>query len=269
VNDEPPITRVDAELVTPGPADRLAHLGLHRGLIIRRSLLIGAMRGFFPLPVVDEQIANRLLGGLYGRLARGRQVDLPAASAAALYPNGGIVANLTIASAAVLIASFAGRKFLALLAAGRGADEMAATFYRATLFDHYCATLHVGGPITLAEAGRLREAIETEIKEMSLGPGLVAFREGGKVLGRNMLEAPRWLSQRIAALAERFIRTGGNPDVVDAVVEPAQGGDEPWLERAARSVEEALGRAGSEHLDKMIAGFEGRLRAEQERSGTD
>lgn len=269
MSDQPPITRVDAELVTPGPAESLAHLAVHRGLIIRRALLIGAIRGFFPVPVVDERIASRVLAGLYGKLAVGRQVDLPVAAAGALAANGGALANLTIASAAVLIATFAGRKFLALLAAGRGADEMAATFYRATLFDHYCAKLHVGGPITVAEAGRLRAAIETELKEMSLGPALTAFREGGKVLGATLLEAPRWLSQRIAALAERFVRTGGNPDVVDAVVEPDEGGDEPWLEGAARSVEEALGRAGGEHLAKMIATFEHRVRGEQESPRTD
>ena len=55
---EPPVTRVAAEPVTPHDAGKLAHLGAHRGLIIRRSLLIGAIRGFFPVPMVDEQIAG-------------------------------------------------------------------------------------------------------------------------------------------------------------------------------------------------------------------
>ena len=146
---------------------------------------------------------------------------------------------------------------------------MAATFYRATLFDHYCAKLHVGGPITTAEAAALRAVVEAELQELSLGPALTAFREGSKVLGRTLLEAPRWLSQRLAALAERFVRSGGNPDVLDAVVEPVDAGDEPWLERAARTVEEVLGRAGSEHLAKMITTFEARLRAGQESPRAD
>jgi hypothetical protein len=260
VSDEPPITRVVAELVPPDEADRLAHLAAHRGLIVRRALLVGAIRGFFPLPVVDEQIANRVLAGLFGKLAAGRQVDLPAASAAVLSAHGGAAGNLTIAAAAVLIARFAGRKFLALLAAGRGADEMAATFYRATLFDHYCAKLHVGGPLGASEAARLHAAIEGELAEMSLGPALTAFREGGRVLGRTLLEAPRWLSQRIAGLAERFVRTGGNPDVLDAVIEP-QSGDDPWLERAARTVEDRLDGTASGHLAKLLASFERRWRS--------
>jgi len=260
MNKVPPITVIEAEPVTPSPRDLLAHLGTHRGLIVRRALLVGAIRGFFPVPMVDEQIARRLLAGLFGRLASGRQVDLPPAAASVLAADNDALANLTLAAAAVLVAKLAGRKFLALLAAGRGADEMARTFYRATLFDHYCAKLHVGGPLTAEAAGRLRGAIEAELGAMSLGPALTAFREGGRVLGRTLLEAPRWLSQRIAGLAERFVRTRGNPDVLDAVAEPADG-DDSWLERAARTVEESLAGAGSEHLAKLVASFERRWQA--------
>ena len=264
---EPPILVVDAEPVTPSARDQLAHLGTQRGLIVRRALLIGAIRGFFPLPMVDEQIASRVLAGLFGKLAGGRQVDLPPAAAAVLAAEAGTMANLTLAAAALLLARLAGRKFLALLAAGRGAEEMARTFYRATLFDHYCAKLHVGGPLTPDAAGRLRVAIEAELSAMTLGPALTAFREGGRVLGRTLLEAPRWLSQRIARLAERFVRTGGNPDVLDAVIEPSDD-DDTWLERAARTVEESLAGAGSDHLAKLVARFEARWRGQASQQST-
>ena len=258
---EPPVTQVTAEPVAPRATDRLAHLGAHRGLIVRRALLIGAIRGFFPVPVADEQIASRVLAGLLGKLAAGRQVDLPPTSGTVLAAGQGAAAGLTLAAAALLLARFAGRKFLALLAAGRSADEMARIFYLATLFDHYCAKLHVGGPITASDAARLRAAIEAELADLTLGPALTAFREGGRVLGRSLLEAPRWLSQRIARLAERFVRTGGNPDVVDAVVEPAEA-DDPWLERAARVVEDGIAGAGSEHMARLIDGFERRWHSE-------
>ena len=256
---EPTITHVAAEPVTPNQADRFAHLSLHRGMIVRRALLIGAIRGFFPVPMVDEQLAGKVRAGLYGKLAAGRQVDLPPAAAARLATKSGAAGSLSFAAAAALLAKFAGRKFLALLAAGRGADEMARTFCQATLFDHYCAKLHVGGPVTTEEASRLRATIEAEVRELPLGPVLTAFREGGRVLGRTLLEAPRWLSQRMAALAERFVHSGGNPDVLDAVPEPVSG-DDPWLERAARAVEEALARAGGEPLARLVENFEARWR---------
>jgi uncharacterized protein (DUF697 family) len=261
MNKEPLITVVAAEPVMPSARDQLAHLGSHRGLIVRRALLIGAIRGFFPVPMVDEQIARRVQAGLLGKLASGRQVDLPPAAAAELAAADGTAANLTVTAAVLLLARLAGRKFLALLAAGRGADEMARTYYRATLFDHYCAKLHVGGPLTADGAGRLRTAIEAELSTLTLGPALTAFREGGRVLGRTLLEAPRWLSQRIAQLAERFVRTGGNPDVLDAVVEPS-GDDDSWLERAARTVEEMLSGAGNDHLARLIASFEARWQSQ-------
>lgn len=253
-------TVVTAEVVASGDGDRSSHLAAHRGLIIRRALLIGAIRGFFPLPVLDERIAARVLAGLLRKVALGRQVDLPLPAVAVLTQGAEGARNLTLAAAALIIARFTGRKFLALLAAGRGTDEMARTFYVATLFDHYCAKLHVGGPMKVADATRLRTAIDDELAAMFMGPALTAFREGGRVLGRTLLQAPRWVSQRISALARRFVRTGGNPDVVDAVAEPSEG-DDAWLERAARTVEDALGGVGSEHLAKMIDSFERRWQA--------
>lgn len=253
-------TPVTAEVVNADESERFAHLAVHRGLIIRRSLLIGAVRGFFPLPVLDEHLAGRVLAGLLRKLASGRQVDLSPPAVDVLSRGKGAVGNLGVAALALLIARFAGRKFLAVLAAGRGTDEMARTFFVATLFDHYCAKLHVGGPLTVTDATRLRDAIDAEVAAMSLGPALTAFKEGGRVLGRTLLEAPRWVSQRISNLAERFVRSGGNPDILDAVADPAEG-DDPWLERAARTVEAALGGAGSEHLAKMLASFEERWAA--------
>jgi hypothetical protein len=253
------ITHVPAEPVSPHDADQLAHLGAHRRLIVRRALLIGAIRGFFPVPLADEQIARRVGAGLLGKLAAGRQVDLPPAAAAVLAADDSAASTLTLAAIGAVVAKFAGRKFLALLAAGRGADEMARVYYRATVFDHYCAKLHVGGPVTAEQAGRLRAAIDAEMGEMALGPALTAFREGGRILGRSLLEAPRWLSQRIVRLGERFVRSGGNPDVLDAVPEPPED-DDTWLERAGRAVEEALARTGGPHLAKLVGSFERRWR---------
>lgn len=248
---------VPAEPVDPKASEQLGHLAAHRGLIVRRALFVGAIRGFFPVPVVDEQLASRLGAGLLGKLAAGRQVDLPPAAAAVLAADDSAVATLTLTAVAAVVARFAGRKFLALLAAGRGADEMARIFYRATLFDHYCAKLHVGGPITAEQASRLRAAIDAEMRDMTLGPALTAFREGSRILGRSLLEAPRWFLQRITRLGERFVRSGGNPDVLDAVPEPPSE-DDTWLERASRAVEEVLARSGSAHLAKLIGSFERR-----------
>lgn len=258
------VTEVHAEPVTAVEPEQLAHLALHRGLIVRRALLSSAIRGFLPLPMVDDVLAGRVRAGLYAKLAAGRQVDLPPASAAILgqAKDQGTAAKLTFAAAAAVIAKFAGRKFLALVAAGRGADEMAQTFTSATLFDHYCAKLHVGGEITAAEATRLRRCLTTT-KASEASATLAAFREGSRMLGRSLLEAPRWVSQRITQLGERFVHSGGNPDVLDAFPEQASG-DTAWLDRAAHAVEETMARAGNEPLTRLVRDFEARWRSNED-----
>jgi hypothetical protein len=253
------VTEVRAEPVIVHDPEQLAHLALHRGLIVRRALLASAIRGFLPVPMVDDVMAGRVRAGLYAKVAAGRQVDLPPASAAVLaeVQGQGIAAKLTFTAAAAVIAKFAGRKVLALVAAGRSAEEMARTYYSATFFDHYCAKLHVGGEITEAQASRLRTILAVKASDVSLGPARAAFSEGSRILGRSLLEAPRWVSRRIAALGERFVHSGGNPDVLDAFPEEPSG-ENAWLDRAAHAVEAAMAQAGNEHLARIVRAFEER-----------
>jgi hypothetical protein len=251
-----------AEPVLPDASDRLGHLRAHRGLIVRRALLASAIRGFFPLPVADELLGRRIGAGLFQKVAALRQVDLPPDSAAILAAAGGpgTATSLSFAAAALLVAKFAGRKFLALLAAGRSAEDMARTYVRATLFDHYCAKLHVGGPITSAAAGRLCTCLDVGVAELSAGPVLEAFRGGARLLGQSLLEAPGWVWQKLAKLGERFVRSGGNPDVLDAF--PEQSVEETtWLDRAAQSVDQALARAGTGSIEEAVQRFEERFEA--------
>jgi hypothetical protein len=255
---------VHAEPVIVHDPEQLAHLLLHRGLIVRRALLASAIRGFLPVPMVDDVLAGRVRAGLYTKVAAGRQVDLPPASAAILAEarEQGAAAKVSFVAAVVVVAKFVGRKFLALVAAGRGAEEMAQTFTSATLFDHYCAKLHVGGQIAKADATRLRACLAAAGRGSARGPTLAAFREGSRVLGRSLLEAPRWVSQRIAALGERFVHSGGNPDVLDAFPEHASG-ETAWLDRAARAVEDAMAQAGNEHMTRLIRALEERWQSDE------
>ncbi len=259
MKDDPHITVVQAEPVLPDEADRFAHLQAHRGLIVRRALLASAIRGFFPVPLADDLLCGRIHAGLLQKLASLEQVDLPPDSAVVLVRAGGpgAAANLSLAAVAALVAKFAGRKFLALLAAGRSAEDMARTFLRATLFDHYCARLHVGGPITPATANRLAACLGVGLTDLSAGPVLDAFRDGARLLGRSLLEAPGWVMQRMRKLGERFVHSGGNPDVLDAFPEESPG-DNTWLDRAAVAVEEALARAGNGAVERAVREFEAR-----------
>src|SRR5438874_1545875 len=108
-------------------------------------------------------------------------------------------------TAATLVAlKLAWRKFFALLAIGRRAEDMVTTFQLGTLFDHYCSKLHVGGEIDRDQAMLLRTAIFAALAESERAALIGAFQEGGRVLGRSALEAPSWMSARIERAARRW-----------------------------------------------------------------
>jgi hypothetical protein len=255
---------VGAEQVrAPDPA-RLTHLGQNRALVVRRSLLATALGGFIPLPVMDDFVAGRVRAGLYVKLAASRSVDLPQSSADLLADprDGSALRNATVTAATLLALKLAWKKFFALLAVGRGAEDMAQTFQFATLVDHYCARLHVGGAIGRPDAAEMRRLIFATVDHTGKSALVGAFRDGGRTLGRSVLEAPRWVSERVQSYAERWARTGGRPDLdvaaaaADAAAQAAERDDARWLDRAARLVEERLAGLGNDYLGTLVDRFE-------------
>ena len=256
---DPP--KVVAEPVVPDRGPSLAHLPDNRRLIVRRTLLASALRSFLPVPGMDESLAGKIGAGLYVKLAASRNVDLPPESAAIL-GRGEIGPSSTVMkvmSAASMLARFAGRKVLALLAAGRGATEMAKEYQSAILFDHYCARFHVGGALPPEKAKALRAAIDHTVARLSRDALTRAFQEGSSTLGRTLLESPRWLANELSTLAERFVRSGGNPDVAESMGETFREGEAAWLDRATGVVEESLSRLGENHLESLVRAFESRI----------
>ena len=155
--------------------------------------------------------------------------------------------NATLTAATLLALKLAWRKFFALLAIGRRADDMATSFQLGMLFDHYCAKVHVGAAVDRSQAMALREAIFGALSESERQAFVVAFREGGRVLGRSFLEAPNWLSDRIRLAAERWAESGGKSTDPDEAAEAGDAGEEVrWLRSGGgdRRVPHGQGRAG-------------------------
>jgi hypothetical protein len=256
----PPVT---AEPVAPSDPRRLAHLGEHRSIIIRRALLSSALGGVIPLPVMDDYVASRVRAGLYIKIAAARHVDLPQSAADLLSDpkDGTALRNATVTAATLIALKLAWRKFFALLAAGRGADEMATTFQFGTLVDHYCARLHVGGAVTRGRAAELRVLIHDSIDATEKNVLVSVFRDGGRVLGRSVLEAPRWMTERLNSYAQRWAASGGRDAPFDPAADlppdEAQKTDK-WLDRAARVVEERMSGLGNDYLSGLVDRFEDR-----------
>ena len=247
--------------VVPGELD---HLAANRRFIVRRSLLATAVGGVVPVPVMDEYLAGRVKAGMLMKLAERRQVDLAASSAELLGDPRGTTAlrNATLTAATLLAIKLAWRKFFAILAVGRRAEEMASTFQLGTLFDHYCAKIHVGPGLDRARAVELRDVIHASLAEAERAAIVNAFREGSRVLGQTMLEAPAWANSKIERAARRWSQSGGtttDPIPGDEGDDGASGEDARWLDRASSEVEGRLG-LGQEYLVTLVRTFERRWR---------
>jgi hypothetical protein len=216
----PKLTSVEPERVEPRDPKQLAHLATNRGVIVKRSLMVTAVGAVIPVPVMDEYVAGRVRAGLLMKLAQLRNVDLPPSAAELMGDprEASMVRNATLTAITLVALKLAWRKIFALMAAGRGAEEMVSNFQYATLFDHYCATMHVGGPVDRQRAADLRKVMHATVERTEKATLTAIFRDGGKILGRSLLEAPRWVSLRLTSLAQRWVSTRGD---VSATFDPA------------------------------------------------
>jgi hypothetical protein len=259
-----PGTRAEAD------AERLDHLAANRRLIVRRSLLAAAVGGVVPLPVMDEYLAGRVRAGMMMKLAERRQVDLAQSSAELLAdPREGTTArNATMTAVTLLALKLAWRKVFALMAVGRRAEDMTTTFQIGTLFDHFCTKLHVGAGLDRTRAFQLRGVIHASVAEAEKAALVSVFRDGGRLLGRSMLEAPAWMSSRFERAAEQWIRSGGNPEAMNAAAASADAETDSenarWLDRATALVEGRLNSLGTSYLRTLVASFERRWQEAQQ-----
>jgi hypothetical protein len=254
-------------IVLPGGAGKIVpgeldHLVENRRLVVRRALLATAVGGVVPLPVMDDYLAGRVKAGMLMKVAERRQVDLAASSAELLGDPRGTTAthHATLTVAALIALKLAWRKFFAVLAVGRRAEEMATTFQLGTLFDHYCAKVHVGAGIDRERAALLRDVIHASLAQAERAALVGAFREGSRVLGQSVLEAPAWANAKIERAARRWAASGGT--TTDAAPGFDDGDDEArWLDRASGEVEGRLASLGQDYLVGLVRTFERRWRA--------
>jgi hypothetical protein len=205
---------------------------------------------------------------MLAKIAERRRVDLAPGSADLLGDarEGNTLRNVTLTAAALLALKLAWKKFFAVVAIGRRAEDMATSYQLGMVFDHYCAKVHVGGGVDRTQAAILRQVIFAALSESERQAFVGAFREGSKVLGRSFMEAPNWLSERIRLSAERWAESGGkstDPDDAPDIGEAAE--EVRWVDKAAAAVESRLGRAEQGYLAGLMHAFERHWRAAEAR----
>lgn len=250
---------VEVEAVTAADPERLRHLDANRMLIVKRSLLSSALGGALPIPILDDYFAIRIRAGLLMKLAQSRNVNLSASAAEVMAEGrpGSTLRSATMTAATLVALKLAWRKLSTMLAAGRGAEEAAASYESALLFDHYCARIHVGSEISRNRAAALRRTIHETVAQGNKDALVSIFRDAGRLLGRSMLQAPRWATQKLGALAQRYVLTRGNPDIdLPQTAGDDFGEDAPWLDRVSQAVEARIASLGNDFLGRLVDRFE-------------
>lgn len=151
--------------MTQALVHRRDHLARNRRMILGHTVA-STLSGLVPLPYVSEWLPAVVRRDLVRRIAESRGVDLDEA-ALRMIAEGEVAKPgwRTLISATPLL-RFAGRAVRATFMAWnvfRSSQGAARTFAMSTLFDHYCARLHVGGTLELEAARRLRKRMEKAV----------------------------------------------------------------------------------------------------------
>jgi hypothetical protein len=243
------------------------HLGEHRRMIILRSLAAGAA-GMTPLPLLDDWLVSVIERGTLRRIAEARQVDAsPEALRAVADGTTSPPTWKSLASASLLplIMKKTLRKAMVLFAAARRADDVLVYFAVATLFDHYCAQLHVGAGLDVAGGRQLRADMDAVLGKARGQVVSRLFRRALAATGRAAVRAPLELADIASAGLLTRLRGKGEVHEAEAVelVEGAvqKAGERGFLGKIAAAVDAGVSTAGQEYVQHIVAAFEERQKS--------
>lgn len=242
--------------------------GQRRGILARA--IAASIAGVLPVPVLDDWAVGAILGTGYKRLAAAHGVDLDDDAARALVfgpAEPPAIAKIAIAGVLARVIGRAAKRMMLVVATVNRARSAARTYVAMTLFEHYCARLHLGPAIDHATAMALRDeiarAIDTTPGALSFHP----FRRGALAAARATLRAPLELADLASGgalrrlLARRSEVTEAEAvDELDQAIERAVAG-KGFLARAVAAVELQLSSEANPFLDGAIDTLDRRWRA--------
>jgi hypothetical protein len=239
------------------------HLGEHRRMIVLRSLAAG-LAGMTPVPLLDDWLVAVIRRGTLRRIAESRQVDLtPEALRAVADGESAPPTWKSLASAGLLplIMKKTLRKAMILFAAARRADDVVKSFAVATLFDHYCAQLHVGAGLDLQSGRALRRDMDAVVGRARGHVVGRLFRRALSAAGRAAIRAPLELADIASAgllTRRRHKEEVHEAEAVELVEGAVQRSERGFLGKIAAAVDAGLSTVGQEYVKHIVATFEDR-----------
>jgi hypothetical protein len=247
--------------MTKALARSTEHLAAHRGLVVSHAVASAAV-GLLPIPYVDEWLPSLVRRAMIRRIAEDRGVDLDEDAVRELAdgrvppPKWSHLVNL----APLLRTARRGlRRIFMAFVVYRRADSASRTFALGTLFDHYCARLHVGAGLDATSARELRGRIDAVVASPSAGLGGYLFRRGLGAAARATVRAPSEIFHALTFNKLRRLASGSEVEAeeeLEDALEASAKDEGSFLRRAARSVDQQLGVAGGGWVAGLVEELE-------------
>lgn len=244
-----------------------SYLGDNRRLIIGRALAAAAA-GALPVPLVEDWMSSRIARGTIRKIAESRSVDLDDGAIRAVAdgptppPEWAEIAGGTLAFK--LIAR-SWRKLVLVYLAARRAQAATRHYLVGTLFDHYCARLHVGMGLDAAGGREVRALIDQAIARTPGGMGRRIFRRGVLSAARASVKGPVRLADTVTGGMVRRLLTRGDEveaeQVVDDAIQRQLESKKSFLARSAAAVELQLAAEGNPYIERLLEVFDELWRA--------
>jgi hypothetical protein len=243
--------------MTAGPLVRTAaHLAPHRRMILAHSVAAAAA-GIVPIPYLDEWLPSVIRRAMLRRIAAAHQIDIDEDALREL-ADGPISPpswrHLVALGPFLRTARRGLRTAFIAFNLYRRADGASRTFALGTLFDHYCARLHVGIGLDGAAARALRLRIDHAVGKRTPSLGAYLFQRGFAATARATLRAPVELWR--ALLARPADAEAEELAVEDAIDASLAAGPSSFLARTVRAVDRQLGALGSGWVAGLVDALE-------------
>jgi uncharacterized protein (DUF697 family) len=248
------------------------HLRLNRRLVIGRSLSAAAA-GALPVPVLEEWLTSSVLRGMVKKIADANSVDL-SDEAVRRIADGDVkppqwsemVGGALLGRATTRALR---RVFFVVLAARRG-QAAARYFLLGTLFDHYCARLHVGLGLSGEDAAELRRLMDRAIDDTPGGLARRMVRRGLVAAARATVRAPLELADFASRGAVRRLLSRGDEvtavEELDGALERQLRDQDGLLARAVSGVELQLTAEANPYINRLVDAFEALWREHRDRA---
>jgi len=239
------------------------HLSVNRRMIIGRSIA-ASMAGVFPVPIVEDWMSSTISRGTVKRIADSHAVDVDADAQRMIADGAEKPPDWTDIAGGTLLFKVMGkawRKLLITYVVAKRTQAAARHFLVGTLFDHYCARLHVGLGLDKDSALALREVIMKAIDQTPGGIGNKIFRRSALAAAKATVRAPLNLLDMASGGFVRKLLSRGSDEVeaiaevdqrIDAEMKEQQG----FLARTTVAVELQLSTEGNPYVQELVSKFE-------------